>query len=81
MNQNSVKEQRTQGITKHAQRQLTTRRISDTALSAVMRYGRMVFVRDAKIYVIGRKEVVGRIDQYGTIIFRRCVFVGYQGVA
>ena len=36
---------------------MTTRRISQTALSAVINYGRVVYVRGAKIYVIGRKEI------------------------
>lgn len=57
MNQNTATEQRIQGITKHAQRRMTARRISDTALSTVMTYGRVAFVRGAEIYAIGRKEV------------------------
>ena len=57
MNQNTAKEQRIQGITKHAERRMRARRISDSALSAVLTYGRAVFVRGAGIYAIGRKEV------------------------
>ena len=46
-----------QVITSHARMQMMVRRISETALSAVMEFGRVVYVRGAKIYVIGRKEV------------------------
>ena len=44
-------------ITTHARMRMMARRISETALSAVIDYGRVVYVRGAKIYVIGRKEV------------------------
>ena len=50
--------QRNQAITKHARMRMTARRISGTALSAVIEYGRVAYVRGAKIYVIGRKEVM-----------------------
>ena len=46
-----------QAITRHARMRMTARRISKTTLSAVLEYGRVVYVRGAKIYVIGRKEV------------------------
>ncbi len=46
-----------QVITRHAHERMKARRISETALSAVLEYGRVVYVRGAKIYVIGRKEV------------------------
>ena len=46
-----------QVITRHARTRMTARRISETALAAVLEYGRVVYVRGAKIYVIGRKEV------------------------
>ena len=46
-----------QVITSHARMRMMARRISETALSAVMEYGRVAYVRGAKIYVIGRKEV------------------------
>ena len=46
-----------QVITRHAHMRMGARRISETALSAVLEYGRVVYVRGAKIYVIGRKEV------------------------
>ena len=46
-----------QVITTHARMRMMARRISETALSAVIDYGRVVYVRGAKIYVIGRKEV------------------------
>ena len=47
----------THPYTHHARKRMTARRISETALSAVLEYGRIVYVRGAKIYVIGRKEV------------------------
>ena len=43
--------------TLHVRKRMTARRISKTALLAVLQYGRMVYVRGAKIHVIGRKEV------------------------
>ena len=43
--------------THHGRKRMTARGISETALSAVLEFGRMVYVRGAKIYVIGRKEV------------------------
>ena len=46
-----------QFITRHAQMRMKARRISETALASVLEYGRVVYVRGAKIYVIGRKEV------------------------
>ena len=46
-----------QVITTHARMRMMARRISETALSAVIDYGRVVYVHGAKIYVIGRKEV------------------------
>ena len=57
MSQNYTSQQAGQTITKHAWMRMNTRRISQTALSAVINYGRVVYVRGAKIYVIGRKEV------------------------
>ena len=44
-------------ITQHARKRMTARQISEAALSAVLEYGRVVYVRGAKIYVVGRKEV------------------------
>ena len=43
--------------THHLCKRMTARGISETALSAVLEYGRKVYVRGAKIHVIGRKEV------------------------
>ena len=43
--------------THHGRKRMTARGISETALSAVLEFGRMVYVRGAKTYVIGRKEV------------------------
>ena len=57
MRQNRADKQPRQVITNHGRRRMTGRRISEAALSAVMNYGRVVYVRGAKIYAIGRKEV------------------------
>ncbi len=57
MSHNGASEQQRQILTTHARMRMTGRRISETALSAVIDYGRVVYVRGAKIYVIGRKEV------------------------
>ena len=46
-----------QVITRHAHIRMTGRRISAEALANAIEYGRVVYVRGAKIYVIGRKEV------------------------
>lgn len=52
-----------QVIPPHARMRMMARRISETALSAVIDYGRVVYVRGAKIYVIGRKEVTKFLRQ------------------
>lgn len=57
MRYNRAGNQQSQVITTHARMRMSARRISEAALSAVMEYGRVVYVRGAKIYVIGRKEV------------------------
>lgn len=57
MRHDCADKQRSQVITAHARIRMTTRRVSETALSAVIEYGRVAYVRGAKIYVIGRKEV------------------------
>ena len=57
MRQNRTDSQRNQVITTHARMRMTARRISQTTLAAVIKYGRVAYVRGAKIYVIGRKEV------------------------
>lgn len=44
-------------LTKHAQARMNERRLSDEAVNMVMTYGRMVRVRGAEIYAVGRKEV------------------------
>ena len=44
-------------ITPHARMRMTARQISEAALSAVMEYGRVAYVRGAKIHVVGRREV------------------------
>ena len=57
MSHNDAREQQRPILTTHAQTRMTGRRISETALSAVIDYGRVVYTRGAKIYAIGRKEV------------------------
>ncbi len=44
-------------LTKHAQTRMNARRLPTATVNAVMIYGRVVRVRGAEIYVIGRKEV------------------------
>ena len=49
-------------LTDHAEKRMTGRRISPEALEAVLAHGRVAYVRGAKVYAIGRKEVdVGRL--------------------
>lgn len=57
MSHDCAGKQWSQVITTHARMRMTARRVSETALSAVLAYGRVAYVRGAKIYVIGRKEV------------------------
>lgn len=44
-------------LTNHARARMSARRLSEAAIAAVMRYGRLVRVRGAEIYAIGRREV------------------------
>lgn len=44
-------------ITAHALRRMGARRISEAALVAALRFGRIAYVRGAKIFALGRKEV------------------------
>lgn len=44
-------------LTGHAQRRMTARRLNREAVSAALEYGRVVFVRGAHIFAIGRNEV------------------------
>ena len=44
-------------ITKHAWARMCGRRLNGKTIDAVLRYGRVVHVRGAAIYAIGRKEV------------------------
>lgn len=44
-------------LTDHARHRMRARGISEQALSAVLTYGRMAYVRGAEVYAIGRKEV------------------------
>lgn len=44
-------------LTQHARIRMNQRRLSYEAVAMVMAYGRLVRVRDAEIYAIGRKEV------------------------
>ncbi len=57
MSYDCADKRRSHVITTHARMRMMARRISETALSTVIKYGRVVYVRGAKIYVIGRKEV------------------------
>ena len=44
-------------LTTHARARMAARRLSEEAVAMVMNYGRLVRVRGAEIYAIGRKEV------------------------
>ncbi len=44
-------------ITRHAWQRMMARRLSQAAVQAAIEYGRVVYVRGAAIYAIGRKEV------------------------
>ena len=63
MSHDCANEHQSQVITTHARMRMMARRISETALSVVIDYGRVVYVRGAKIYVIGRKEVTKFLRQ------------------
>lgn len=44
-------------LTKHAETRMNERRISDETVHMVLTYGRLIRVRGAEIFVIGRKEI------------------------
>lgn len=44
-------------LTRHARERMTTRSIAVRAIDAALAFGRVVHIRDAEIYAIGRKEV------------------------
>ncbi|PPQ34156.1 hypothetical protein [Rhodopila globiformis] len=44
-------------LTNHAKDRMTTRALRADAINAALAYGRVVCVRGADIYVIGRKEI------------------------
>ena len=45
------------GMTNHARRRMTARRLSERAVEAVLMFGRKVYARGAEIHVIGKREV------------------------
>ena len=49
-------------LTKHAKVRMQQRGLSPEGISKVLRYGRVAYIRGARIYAIGRKE----IDQLAT---------------
>ncbi len=52
--------QRTDGrfnLTQHAMERMATRGVRADAIDAVLSFGRVVYIRGADIYAIGRKEV------------------------
>ncbi|MGQ9371726.1 DUF4258 domain-containing protein [Azospirillum sp. ST 5-10] len=60
-NSNRLEPHRTEGrfiLTNHAKERLATRGLRADAINAALAYGRVVYVRGADIYVIGRKEIV-----------------------
>lgn len=44
-------------LTSHAEERMATRRLRPDAVDAALIYGRLVYVRGAEIYAIGRKEI------------------------
>ena len=44
-------------LTKHAEKRMATRGLRADAVDAVLAYGRVVYIRGADIYAIGRREV------------------------
>lgn len=44
-------------LTQHARTRMHQRRLSHGAVAMVIAYGRLVRVRDAEIYAVGRKEI------------------------
>ena len=50
-------EERTYGITNHAQMRMSQRRISKDAMAVVLKYGRRVHARNVIVYFFGKKEM------------------------
>lgn len=46
-----------EALSAHALARMVSRRISERAVEAVLEYGRIIHVRGAEIYALGRKEV------------------------
>ncbi|RMG19792.1 MAG: DUF4258 domain-containing protein [Deltaproteobacteria bacterium] len=44
-------------LTMHARQRMNSRRLPEAAIRAALEHGRVVHVRGASIYVIGRKEI------------------------
>ncbi len=44
-------------LTKHARKRMGARRLSPEAVQAALEHGRIIRVRGAEIYAVGRKEV------------------------
>ncbi|GBC63549.1 DUF4258 domain-containing protein [Desulfonema ishimotonii] len=44
-------------LTFHAKNRMNSRGVTPAAVKAVLRYGRCTYIRGAKIYAIGKKEV------------------------
>lgn len=65
-----------QMMTKHASNRMETRGLTNDAVAAAITYGRIVHVRGADIYAIGRKEV-DRLREDGLDLSR---FEGVQVV-
>ena len=50
-------DERTYGITNHAQMRMSQRRISKDAMAVVLKYGRRVHARNVIVYFFGKKEM------------------------
>lgn len=59
-NSNRFDPHRTEGrfiLTNHAKERMGTRGLRADAIEAVLAYGRVVYIRGADIYAVGRKEI------------------------
>ena len=50
-------------LSRHAWQRMGARGVSSSTINKVLTYGRVIHVRGARIYVIGRKEIKRYMDQ------------------
>jgi len=63
-------------LTRHARNRMAARRLAVAAIRAALEFGRVAYVRGARIHAIGRKE----IDRYRRIGLDLAQFEGVQVV-